>query len=75
MNIMLVFLVLLFVLTLGAALVDLVWHNAPRRGKWPHPPQTFKTSRLRRLENVRRVETARLQRDSGAKIGRFTRPR
>ena len=50
------------VLVIGAVLVDLLFAAAPRRGKWPFPDMQFASSRLRRLENGRRVALASLSR-------------
>jgi hypothetical protein len=59
----LVMLLALFpVLTIGAVMVDLLFDAAPRRGKWPFPTRHMAHSRLRRLENQRRVTVAQLSR-------------
>lgn len=55
-------LALIPVLVIGAVLVDLLFAAAPRRGKWPFPDTQFASSRLRRLENGRRVAIASLSR-------------
>ena len=50
------------VLTIGAVVIDLLFADAPRRGKWPFPERRVVSSRLRRLQNNRRVLFARLSR-------------
>lgn len=55
-------LALIPVLVIGAVLIDLLFAAAPRRGKWPYPDTRYASSRLRRLENRRRVAMASLSR-------------
>jgi hypothetical protein len=50
------------VLTIGAVVIDLLFADAPRRGKWPFPERRVVSSRLGRLENRRRVLFAHLSR-------------
>lgn len=54
------------ILMIGAMLIDLLFAQAPRRGKWPYPDVRMVSSRLRRLENRRRVAAAAMQRSATA---------
>lgn len=60
MNLPIIAAALFLVLALGAALIDLIWYCAPLRGKWPFPNANAH-SRLRRLENARRVWFAQVR--------------
>ena len=63
MNITHTVIVLFFVLTMGAALIDMVWRSAPMRGKWPFPTPKYTKSRVRDAENALRVLMAQARRN------------